>query len=716
MRAKNVYRLRAADEVPPPAAVPPVQSEPMPPAQTPRPFPRLGILRVRRWTMLWMTSFLMLLAAPIILLLPSTYVASTSVRLHDGDARAASLVDDQIQILTSTPFAEQTIRSLRLGRDGELTGGRQSNGLVSMILTTVGLRERAIGRTQGESIDPRLMERFASRLLVEPGDNPADIRISFVASSPTKAAELANAIAAVFLLDKTSVRPAAASTGHVDLVQLANRAQQDEEALAQYKNAFGEFTPTQTEPSGDRAQEVERARAALATEESKARQINALLRSSGAEAVIAKFPSPGLKSLQDHLAVLRRQGAELSVKYGDKHPQMIALQSEQAQTTKKIEEAVRRFVENQNARVRTARQELAALEQAPATAPAAAPPDPSQDQRLKDLEARAQASRNAYQSALAESATEPPAAEAPRLSAHQLKPASPGDTLAAPDKPVLLGGAFGGSLLLSVLFALWLERPRNAFRTGADVEAATGAPNLSVVPMSVAKREGTGRKTRSSFSEGIRAIFAGIQLMRGGAPRVVMVTSSMPNEGKTSIAVALGRLVARGGGRVVLVDCDLRHPSVARLFGAHTMDAGLADVLVGNCDLATILRRDPLSPLEFLPAVGTSANSAELAGSQDLRNLIQVLRLHYDLVILDTPPVLPIADARLLSTLADKTIYVVEWNKTPREAVQSGLSMLRSAGAAIGGVVLNKADARRHAIFSGFDRTSDKYSGRYYAE
>src|SRR5262249_46658958 len=138
--------------------------------------------------------------------------------------------------------------------------------------------------------------------------------------------------------------------------------------------------------------------------------------------------------------------------------------------------------------------------------------------------------------------------------------------------------------------------------------------------------------------------------------------------------------------------------------------------LVGNCDLATILRRDPLSPLEFLPAAGTSANSAELVGSQALKNLIQVLRLHYDLVILDTPPVLPIADARLLSTLADKTLYVVEWNKTPREAVQSGLSMLRSAGAGIGGVVLNKADMRRHAIFSGFDKASDKYSGRYYAE
>jgi Mrp family chromosome partitioning ATPase len=133
--------------------------------------------------------------------------------------------------------------------------------------------------------------------------------------------------------------------------------------------------------------------------------------------------------------------------------------------------------------------------------------------------------------------------------------------------------------------------------------------------------------------------------------------------------------------------------------------------------LATILRRDPLSPLEFLPVAAPSEHSAELIGSQALRNLIQVLRLHYDLVILDAAPVLPVADARLLSRLADKAIYVVDWNKTPCEAVKSGIAMLRSAGADVGGTVLNKADMRRHAIYSyGFKQQNEKYGSRYYAE
>ena len=672
--------------------------------------------------MLGLCAVLMLLASIAVVLVPTTYVASTPVRIQPErvDMRMASPaeVDDSLQTLTSPAFAQRVIRKLGLDRDAELIGRDRSRGMVSMVLTTVGLRERAIAPTpRGGAIHPLLLERFASRLEVTLGDDPTVIHIAFAASSPTKAANLANGIASVFLAERGGVQPAAAASPSAGLTKLAERAQSDEQALLQYQSTLSTSASAPTEQSSDRTDEIERARSAVAGEESKFRQLNTLFRSGGAEAVIAKFPSPGLKTLQEHLAVLRRQGVELATKYGDRHPQMIALNKEQAETSKKIEEAVRRFVQAQSEKVNTARARLASLEQTPA--PTSAQPDPSQDQQLRELEARAQASRAAYQDALA--GGQQPTTTTERSvggGAEQLKPASPTLATVFPNKPLMFGAAFGGSMLLSVLFALWLERPRNRFRTGRDIEAALEAPNLSVVPMATSKgSNGRGAGKSSSFSEGIRSIYAGLQLMRGGQPRVVMVTSSVPNEGKTSIAVALGRLVARGGGRVVLVDCDLRHPSVARLFSAQKMDAGLADVLVGNCDLATILRRDPLSPLEFLPAVTTSENSADLIGSQALRNLIQVLRLHYDLVILDAAPVLPIADARLLSRLADKSIYVVEWNKTPREAVQSGVSMLRSAGADVGGVVLNKADMRRHAIFSyGFNKQNGKYAGRYYAE
>lgn len=716
----NVHRLRAVDDFPPPSAVPPVQHEAPPVPYVPSRFPYLRVLRVRRWTMFWMTAALTLAAAFFILLLPSIYVAPTSILINaprGANARTeqASVVAEQVAVLTSTPFSEQVIRKLGLERDAELTGSRTSHGLLGMFMSFVGLRERPIAPSRAGVIDPALIKRFASRLVVEPVDNSTVVRISFAASSPTKAANIANAVAGVYLADKTGAQPVAA-TPPADLAQLAERARFDEQALSQYKAAFGSTVSAPAPPQSDRAQQIAGARASVTAEEAKFRELNTLLHSGGVDAVVAKFPSPTLKQLHDHLADLRRQGAELAVKYGDRHPQMIALQEEQAATSKKLDDAVQRMIQNQGGRLNAARARLTTAEASEDVVPPPAA-DPAQGQQLRELEERAQASRAAYEAAL--NAPVPSTTEQPHgVGARQLEAASPGRASVSPNRPTLFGGAFGASLLMSILFAMWLERPKNAFRTGREIEGLLGVPNFATVPMArKTSSERVVRKPRSSFSEGIRAVFAGLQLMRGGQPKVVMVTSSVPDEGKTSIAVALGRLVARSGGRVILVDCDLRHPSVAGLFGARSMEAGLADVLVGNCDLATILRRDPLSPLEFLPVAAPVEHSADLIGSQALKNLIQVLRLHYDLVILDTAPVLPIADARLLSRLADKAIYVVEWNKTPPEAVQSGISSLRSAGADVGGTVLNKADMRRHAIYSyGFKTENDRYGGRYYAE
>ncbi|MBI1210143.1 MAG: polysaccharide biosynthesis tyrosine autokinase [Alphaproteobacteria bacterium] len=711
----NVHRLRTVDDFPPPSAVPLVESEPpAAPYKAPR-FPYLRVLGVRRWTMFWTTLVLTLIAAFVILLMPSTYIASTSVQISaqrdlDAPGDRSATVAGEVAALMSAQFSERAIRKLGLDHDAELVG-RQSASLLGMILTTLGLRERAIAPARNGQINPILIQRFASRLTVEPVANSTMVRIAFAGSSPTKAANLVNEVVGVYLANKTAAAPTPA---RADLAQLAERARYDEQALTQYRSALK--SSSQSQQQAERTQQIADARSAVATEETKFRELNTLYHSGGVDAVVAKFPSAAFKKLQDHLADLRRQAAELSVKYGDRHPTMIALRADQTETSKKLDGAVQRLIQNQGGKLNAARAQLNSIEQSPGLAPSQA--DTSEDTQLSELEERARASRAAYQAALDAPV---PSVAAPQVGARQLQPASPARAIASPNRPMLLGAAFGGSLLLSMLLAMWLERPKNAFRTGPELEGLLRIPNLAIVPIAQSRKgsaERVVRKPRSSFAEGIRAVFAGLQLMRGGQPKVVMVTSSVPGEGKTAIAVALGRLVARSGARVVLVDCDLRDPSVAQLFGAQRMESGLGDVLVGNCDLATILRRDPLSPLEFLPSAAPSERSADLIGSQALKNLIQVLRLHYDLVILDAAPVLPIADARLLSRLADKAIYVVEWNKTPTEAVQGGISMLRSAGADVGGTVLNKADMRRHAIYSyGFEAQSRQDDrGRYYAE
>jgi Mrp family chromosome partitioning ATPase len=142
------------------------------------------------------------------------------------------------------------------------------------------------------------------------------------------------------------------------------------------------------------------------------------------------------------------------------------------------------------------------------------------------------------------------------------------------------------------------------------------------------------------------------------------------------------------------------------------------EVLAGKRNLRDVLHRDPISPLEFVPVAAPPANPVDLLASQAMKGLIEFLRQHYDLIIIDAAPVLPVSDTRLLARLADKVVYVVKWDSTPREAVSSGFKLLRDANADIAGTILNQADMRRHALY-GYGNANYGYGGhyaKYYAE
>jgi capsular exopolysaccharide synthesis family protein len=279
-----------------------------------------------------------------------------------------------------------------------------------------------------------------------------------------------------------------------------------------------------------------------------------------------------------------------------------------------------------------------------------------------------------------------------------------------------MGVTLMSSSLIGMLIALMLERLDNGFRIGPEIERTTRLSNLAVVPMLKGEKRVADRvvqKPLSIFSESIRSVYAGLQLSNvDRPPKVIVVTSSVPNEGKTSLAVSLGRLASKGGARVLLIDGDLRHPSVSGQFSPREPEAGLVEVLAGQLELGSVLHRDPISPLEFVPVAHPPANPADLLASQAMRTLVNALRDHYDLIILDAAPVLPVSDTRMLARLADKVVYVVQWDKTPREAVTAGIKLLRDANADIAGTVLTQADLRRHAIY-GYGYSAYGYGNNY---
>jgi capsular exopolysaccharide synthesis family protein len=187
---------------------------------------------------------------------------------------------------------------------------------------------------------------------------------------------------------------------------------------------------------------------------------------------------------------------------------------------------------------------------------------------------------------------------------------------------------------------------------------------------------------------------------------VIQITSSIPGEGKSTIAASIAVSAAAAGSRTVLVDLDLHHPAAGKLLGNHRTQ-GVVDVLLGSTETGTALQTHANLPISTISAGSIKSVHPGLLESEHLRKLIAQLSEEFDLVILDTPPVLAICDPLYISELVDATVMVVAWRETPQDCVDDALAALRAAGAPVAGLVLNKVDfakSSRYGKSYGYDR------------
>ena len=195
-----------------------------------------------------------------------------------------------------------------------------------------------------------------------------------------------------------------------------------------------------------------------------------------------------------------------------------------------------------------------------------------------------------------------------------------------------------------------------------------------------------------------------------------MVTSSLPGEGKTTFSVSLAAMLARSnpGRKIVVVDCDLRRSAVVKSLGVKAMDGTLDEYLSGAKPLEAVLGRDEHSGLYFVGARSNTPNSVEVLDSNAMKRFIGELSASYDLVVLDTPPVMAVSDARIVSRLADYVIFLVRWERTPREVVGNAVRLLRDVNRRVG-VVMSQVNVRRHSKY-GYGDAGYYYSkyGTYY--
>lgn len=231
------------------------------------------------------------------------------------------------------------------------------------------------------------------------------------------------------------------------------------------------------------------------------------------------------------------------------------------------------------------------------------------------------------------------------------------------------------------------------------------APDRSVVTL-------VSAQPREAFTDSIGALHASLLPLVQQNPStclVLLFVSALPHEGKSTTAAALATSIAGNSSRVLLIDADLRSPSLHRQFGIDG-EFGLANCLDADVDLSSLIQFDPYSGVAVLPAGSDHPRPMEVLGSPHLRQAIEAWRESFDYILIDAPPVLPIADPRMLVPLVDYCVFIARWGKTGWEVVNHGIRLLTDSGARIAGIAVSRVNVRQLSTYGFAD--SGMY-GRY---
>lgn len=556
------------------------------------------------------------------------------------------------------------------------------------------------------------------------------LTVRFTSTDPDLAAKVVNRVAELYvdaqLQDKLNKAAKTSAWIQERLATVAQDVRRSEDAVEAYRlqqnlgSDAGALAERQELTEINR--EVASARTQLAELESKVQLVQRLRGSGGVDALMGIVASPLLLSLREQEQQLLRQEGELAVSFGAKHPRMLLVQAERGRIRQTINQEVDRLVadlerqsELTTTRVGQLETQVQALQNRDYRQGAA-------EVGMRELEREVQANREVYQLFLAHSKEIGEQTQIIEPDARIISRANPPEQQSSlsPRLFALLG--FTMSFSGSTLLALLIEGMNRRVRSSRQVERLFGLKVLDVVPRLSSQRQGRQQsiylrqKPLSAYAEALRSIYTSVHLSGGDAPpRVVMVSSALSGEGKTTFAIGLATTAAQWGQRVLLIDLDLRHPCVMQLT-AGSPSQGLIDVLMGQRTLAEAIQATD-GGFDCLGVHRRPENPTGIIGSASIRQLLKELRASYDLVVIDSAPVLAVTDSRIVAPLADKVVFVSHWRQTPLSAAQRAIQILRDARADLCGMVLLQVDSKKYLLFDNEDGAN--YYGKikkYYVE
>ena len=642
-------------------------------------------------------------------------------------------IETHLTLIKSRSFARRLVEQHNLLADPEFNPAlrppeepgliaqqvqRLTKWLSNSVLSTTGLAMPSPTETAPAQDDQALMEGAINRVLghldaAREGKSYA-ISIEFTSTDPVKAAQIATDVARLYVEEQLKAKQEAAARAAEwlsgRLTELRRKLQESESAIAVYK-ADNELIDSSEGVTLDSARltalhsQLIEARAQRADKESKLAVLRRVRNQGvGIESVNEIISSPVIGHLKTLQTELLRQEAQLKQEFGPRHPKIVQLNAEKQKLDDKIYSEVQNIISAFESEVSFLRNREGALQESLDQAKQSVAVGQRAEVQLAELQRDAESNRVLYQALLDRYKKLTEQRETIEAGAEVISNAPVPGGPSFPQPKLIIAVGFTGSLVVAGLLALIVESMQSGLRSTRQIERTLGVSCLSHVPQVKFNPDCSPslypmRKPRSAYAEAVRAVHVNLQFAKlDRQPRVVLVTSSLPSEGKTSLALSLAASAAASGHKTMILDLDLRHPSVRVATSQPSTAPGIVELITGDATFEEVVYSDPAQPnLDMITVRRNPINPSDVLASKQMAQLIARLRTKYKLIVLDTPPILGITDAKLVMHLADAVLFVVRWGKTKTEVAENGITALRECRAPIAGAVVTQVNMEAHA-------------------
>ncbi|MCX7113961.1 MAG: polysaccharide biosynthesis tyrosine autokinase [Proteobacteria bacterium] len=710
-----------------------------------------GIIRQHWLGIVGLALMVSLLTALVVWPKTPIYQATASLLMEPKQAKILSIEDiyaadtnkndylqSQVEILKSRDLAKMAIEKLHLTDYPEFNPKPKAESsqfdwrkwLPIELPTSPPVEPNPT--VSGESLtspEEKLIPTFQSRLGIEVVRGTHIVKINFESADPELAMRTANTVGEVYIESgvnaKSELTQQATEWMSSRLEGLKEKLAQSDrnlQAFMEQQNLVdleGIFTLTSKEIESTMASLAE-ARQTRAQVEGLHRQIQALGDDlhQNVDSIPEIYSDASTQALTNKLVELRTTESELSRHYGPLHPKMVSIRSEMESVERSFEKQVASLAESIKNRYESAKSNEMALGAALERSKRQIQELSKKQSQLRELQREVESNKNLYELFFNRLRETRETGDLQSANARFIDRAYKPTTPIKPKKRIIITTAFFASLVMGVLLAFLIDRLDNSFKDASDLENKLGVPLLGLVPFIKTARKGDKlnladiflKDSRSSFGESIRTVRTGVLLSSLDFPHKTMaVTSSLTGEGKSTIVLTLAFALAQMG-KVLLIDADMRRPSIGKTLGFNSRAPGLSNLLAQTSEPAQCIQKYEDGKIDVIAAGANPPDPLQMLSSQRFADFVKEYEAIYDFILIDSPPVQAVSDALVISKLVKTMIYVVKAETTPIRAARDSVKRLRKSHAAICGVVLNQLDMEKAG------RYGDYYAGYYYKQ